>query len=372
MALPELFANSPTPGSREAFTTLEAELKTGETSMKWTLAPPVPLHGPGQFRVVIGSEIILCEAGSSKTVKILERKAEESVEANHVGGTSVWIVPTAQSVKNTSASIVTVITATEKWKKPAGAQSVTVTVVGGGGGGGSGDHDTNATLEAGGGGGGGGGAANIFTFVASVLPSEVECTIGKGGEGGAGSTTEVTEGEAGKAGGVSHFGELLYAAGGSGGAKGTPASGGTGGEAIGLYSSGQGGKGSTATGGKPAALTNFQGGAGSGGGGGGCTKTEAQKGGVGGYSLLGEANSNAAGGAIGEKGEAGSPVKSEAGTPGNGGGGGGGFSVAAGAGGPGSKPGGGGGGGGGCTKLGGSSGAGGAGANGSIVIIVEF
>lgn len=99
MALPELFTNSPTPGTREALTTLSAELKTGETTMKWTVAPPTPLHGPGQFRVIIGSEIILCEAGSSTTVKILERKAESSTEANHTNGTSIYAVPTTEGLR---------------------------------------------------------------------------------------------------------------------------------------------------------------------------------------------------------------------------------------------------------------------------------
>src|SRR5208282_887475 len=110
MSLPELLANSPTIGTREALTTLAAELKTGETEMKWTVAPPTPLHGPGQFRVIIGKEIVLCEAGSSTTVKILARAKEESVEANHANGAEVWCVPTAESLR--------LINGSRSWKTP--------------------------------------------------------------------------------------------------------------------------------------------------------------------------------------------------------------------------------------------------------------
>ena len=345
--------------------------------MKWTLAPPVPLHGPGQFRVVIGSEIILCEAGSSKTVKILERKAEESVEAAHLNGASVYIVPTAEGLKLASASVVEVITSTKKWIKPVGAQSVTVYVIGGGGGGGSGGHNANKSVT-GGGGGGGGGAVNVFTYEASVLSAEVECTIGKGGEGGAAIIEEKKVGKVGKAGGVSHFGELLYAAGGEPGAAGTEAggeaAGGAGGQ--GLYSGTLGGAGKEVgveTGGPGAG----RGGASGGGGGSGCSATEGKPGAQGGYSFIGS-EKRAAGGKVestpGKEGAEGAEGINE-GVAGHGGGGGAGsFSNStSGSGGKGGKYGGGGGGGGGNTvNAATSSGAGGSGGEGAIIIITEF
>lgn len=99
MALPELLANSPTPGSRLALTTLSEALSEAGLSMKWNAAPPAALHGTGQFRVTIDSEIILCEAGESATVKILERGAEGSTKAAHSSGASVWGLMTAGATK---------------------------------------------------------------------------------------------------------------------------------------------------------------------------------------------------------------------------------------------------------------------------------
>ena len=384
MPLPELMLNTPTPGTREAYTTLEAELQTGELSMKWTAAPPAALRGVGaagvggQFTVIIGSEIILCEAGESKTVVILERKAEGSIEANHASGSSIFVVPTAESIKRSSGTLVEVITSTKKWKKPKGASFVTVYVIGGGGGGGGGGHDKNAVAGGGGGGGGGGGALSVYTFPAAALPLEVEATVGKGGKGGNGTETEKANGEAGKIGEPSHFGEYLYAGGGSAGVAGKEASEATSSNGgTGLYSGNKSGTGSKeSAGGEPIAPTG--GGAAGGGGGGGVTTASGTAGGKGGYSLLGsevraeggKSGSTTEAGGEGKEGEAG---LAESGLPGRGGGGGGSsFLSTGGKGGKGGKYGGGGGGGGGSTALTKSSGEGGAGGEGVIVIITEF
>lgn len=102
MALPELLINSPTPGSREALTTLELELSESGTEMTWVANVPVSLQKAGQFRVVIGSEIILCEAKAeaTKKVKILERGAEGSTKAIHTIGSKIFAVPTAEALYN--------------------------------------------------------------------------------------------------------------------------------------------------------------------------------------------------------------------------------------------------------------------------------
>src|ERR1039457_1380991 len=99
MALPEKIINSPTPGKREALTTLSAELTAIATEMKWTLAPTPAFHGAGQFRVVIDNEIILCEGGESTTVKILERGAENTTAVKHEPAATVWGLLTAGALK---------------------------------------------------------------------------------------------------------------------------------------------------------------------------------------------------------------------------------------------------------------------------------
>jgi hypothetical protein len=101
MALPELIANSSTPGTVTALTTLTAELHTGVKEMSVAAAAPPSLHASGQFRVVLNSEIILIEGPSAATTtwKILERAAEGSTEAAHVSGTSIYNILTAAALK---------------------------------------------------------------------------------------------------------------------------------------------------------------------------------------------------------------------------------------------------------------------------------
>jgi hypothetical protein len=102
MALPELLANSPTPGTVTALTTLKAELKTGVKEMSVGAAAPLALQAQGQFRVVLNSEILLIEGPSAATTtwKILERAAEGSSEAAHANGTSVYNILTAAALKS--------------------------------------------------------------------------------------------------------------------------------------------------------------------------------------------------------------------------------------------------------------------------------
>lgn len=106
MALPELIANQSTPGSVVALTTLSSELKTGVTTMEVGAAAPAALQGYGQFRVVVGSEIILVEASSASSTKwtVLERKAEGSTEAAHAAGASVYHFLTRSALENLVSS----------------------------------------------------------------------------------------------------------------------------------------------------------------------------------------------------------------------------------------------------------------------------
>jgi hypothetical protein len=70
MALPELIANSSIPGTVTALTTLKAELKTGVKELETEAAAPTALHTEGQFRVILGSEIMLIEGPSAATTKM--------------------------------------------------------------------------------------------------------------------------------------------------------------------------------------------------------------------------------------------------------------------------------------------------------------
>ena len=100
--LPELLINSPVPGVREKITTLKVELSEVGLELEIEAAElPAGLRKAGQFRVLIGSEIILCEAKEEKTkkVKILERGAEGSIKAAHAAGSAIYQIITAEGLK---------------------------------------------------------------------------------------------------------------------------------------------------------------------------------------------------------------------------------------------------------------------------------
>jgi Right handed beta helix region len=104
----ELIANQSIPVSSTALTTLTKELKAGETTMEvGASAPAVFQAAESQFRVVVGSEIIIIEASSSSTTKwkILERKAEQSSEAAHAIGASIFPCLTVGALKNWQAVV---------------------------------------------------------------------------------------------------------------------------------------------------------------------------------------------------------------------------------------------------------------------------
>jgi hypothetical protein len=102
MTLPELIANSPVPGTVTALTTLKVELKTGAKELEVAAPAPAALHAEGQFRIVLGSEILLIEGPSAATAKwkVLERAAEGSTEASHAAGASVYNILTAAALRS--------------------------------------------------------------------------------------------------------------------------------------------------------------------------------------------------------------------------------------------------------------------------------
>jgi hypothetical protein len=96
MAAPELFANSPVPGSLIPITTLgTAVTTTGTTTITTTGAAPASLQLPGQFRIVIDSEIMIVTAGASGTSWTVTRGAEGSTAATHANGTNAFHYLTA-------------------------------------------------------------------------------------------------------------------------------------------------------------------------------------------------------------------------------------------------------------------------------------
>jgi hypothetical protein len=102
MALPELIANSPVPGTVTVLTKVKTELRTGVKELSVEAAAPAALHEAGQFRVIIDHEILLIEGPSAATTtwKILGRAAEGSSEAAHAVGASVYNMLTAAALKS--------------------------------------------------------------------------------------------------------------------------------------------------------------------------------------------------------------------------------------------------------------------------------
>jgi hypothetical protein len=99
MALPELFANSPTPGQNVSLTTLNAAVTTTNATTITTLAAaPAVLQGAGQFRVIIDSEILIVTAGATGTSWTVVRGAEGSTAATHSNGTAVYHSLTADAL----------------------------------------------------------------------------------------------------------------------------------------------------------------------------------------------------------------------------------------------------------------------------------
>ena len=110
-------------------------------------------------------------------------------------------------LENMQAQLAT-YSSTDTWLKPADAKFVRVVVIGAASGGGRSNNGGSGGAYRGGLGGYSGGWA-IYEFAASDVPASVLCTVGTGGAGA------TTDGGHGGDGGLSSFGDLIAATGGS-------------------------------------------------------------------------------------------------------------------------------------------------------------
>jgi hypothetical protein len=81
-----------------AITTLTAELKTGETTLHAAAAAPSVLQATGQFRIVVGNEIMIVTAGAGGTSWTVTRKAEGTTEVAHAVGATIYYILSAGSI----------------------------------------------------------------------------------------------------------------------------------------------------------------------------------------------------------------------------------------------------------------------------------
>lgn len=103
MALPELFADSPTPGVVAPIASLNAAVTTtpaAGTQETWTFnqGPPSVLAIPGQFHFQVGTEILLDITGGGGTSRTVLRGQEGSTTSTHAIGDSVYCFLTRGSL----------------------------------------------------------------------------------------------------------------------------------------------------------------------------------------------------------------------------------------------------------------------------------
>lgn len=109
MSLPQLVANSSTPGTRQALTVLSGNsgsITNVATTMNTLAAAPAVLQAPGQFDVVIDSEVIRVTAGASGTSWTIVRGVDGSTAASHNDGASIYPYLTAGALLNMLAEAV--------------------------------------------------------------------------------------------------------------------------------------------------------------------------------------------------------------------------------------------------------------------------
>src|SRR5208282_5770637 len=101
MARPENIANSKISGTTTPIALVAtAELKAGETKLKVSEKPPTGLEAAGQFRIIIGSEILLVTGGQTTEEWTVERNVgENSKEANHPIGTPIYHCLTKEALE---------------------------------------------------------------------------------------------------------------------------------------------------------------------------------------------------------------------------------------------------------------------------------
>jgi hypothetical protein len=89
MTLPELFANTPTPGVPGPIAQLAADSGDSDTTITTSGPAPAPLQLTGQFRILIESEYMIVTGGAATTAWTVTRGAEGSTSAPHATGAAV-------------------------------------------------------------------------------------------------------------------------------------------------------------------------------------------------------------------------------------------------------------------------------------------
>src|SRR5208282_2860057 len=109
MARPENISNSKISGTTTPIALVAtAELKTGETKLKVSEKPPTGLEAAGQFRIIIGSEILLVTGGQTTEEWTVTRNVGEgSKEANHAVGAPIYHALTKEAIEEILAQYVT-------------------------------------------------------------------------------------------------------------------------------------------------------------------------------------------------------------------------------------------------------------------------
>lgn len=100
MALPENIANTSIPGEVTTLTTLAKEVTSVATEIEVNAKPPAALEASGQFRIVVGKEIMLVTAGQTTTKWTVTRKVEGTTAAAYASGTPIFHFLTAEALKN--------------------------------------------------------------------------------------------------------------------------------------------------------------------------------------------------------------------------------------------------------------------------------
>ena len=104
MTLPELFANTPTPGVPGPITQLSAAAASADTTISTVGPAPTGLQATGQFRILVEGEYMLVTGGAATTSWAVNRGIEGSPAAGHAAGVDVNHVLTAGALTAIAAS----------------------------------------------------------------------------------------------------------------------------------------------------------------------------------------------------------------------------------------------------------------------------
>jgi hypothetical protein len=100
LTLPELFANTPTPGVPGPITRLSAAADPSDTTIATADPAPATLQATGQFRILVEAEYMLVTGGAATTTWTVSRGIEGSVAAGHAAGVDVNHLLTAGALSS--------------------------------------------------------------------------------------------------------------------------------------------------------------------------------------------------------------------------------------------------------------------------------